>query len=79
MCHNNHTLQSKFYGCLFSNIDVICLLSRFNQCYGVLGVLDRLHGTDLVFKQTKAYDRHILLLNFTPLTQSIPELTKKSE
>lgn len=52
---------------------------KFNQCYGVLGVLDRLHGTDLVFKQTKAYDRHILLLNFTPLTQSIPELTKKSE
>ncbi|XP_063303915.1 fatty acid hydroxylase domain-containing protein 2-like [Pelobates fuscus] len=52
---------------------------KFNQCYGVLGVLDRLHGTDLVFKQTKAYDRHILLLNLTPLNQSIPETTKKSQ
>ncbi|XP_063784435.1 fatty acid hydroxylase domain-containing protein 2 [Pseudophryne corroboree] len=52
---------------------------KFNQCYGVLGVFDRLHGTDLVFKQSKASERHILLLNFTPLTQSIPESTKKSE
>ncbi|XP_053318941.1 fatty acid hydroxylase domain-containing protein 2 [Spea bombifrons] len=51
---------------------------KFNQCYGVLGVLDRLHGTDLIFKQTKAYERHILLLGFTPLNQSIPETTKKS-
>ncbi|KAM4747002.1 fatty acid hydroxylase domain-containing protein 2 isoform 2-T2 [Rhinophrynus dorsalis] len=52
---------------------------KFNQCYGVLGVLDRLHGTDLIFKQTKAYDRHVLLLSLTPLSQSIPEITKKSQ
>ncbi|KAM8973312.1 fatty acid hydroxylase domain-containing protein 2 [Pelodytes ibericus] len=52
---------------------------KFNQCYGVLGVLDRLHGTDLVFKQTKAYERHILLLGLTPLHQSMPETTRKSQ
>ncbi|KAG8438915.1 hypothetical protein GDO86_005197 [Hymenochirus boettgeri] len=52
---------------------------KFNQCYGVLGVLDHLHGTDLVFKQTKAFERHILLMNLTPLSQSIPENTKKSK
>ncbi|KAM4678113.1 fatty acid hydroxylase domain-containing protein 2 [Discoglossus pictus] len=52
---------------------------KFNQCYGVLGVLDRLHGTDLVFKQTKAYERHVLLLGLTPLTQTIPEPTKKAQ
>ncbi|KAM9313191.1 fatty acid hydroxylase domain-containing protein 2 [Gastrophryne carolinensis] len=46
---------------------------KFNQCYGVLGVLDHLHGTDLIFKQTKSYDRHVLLMGFTPLSQSIPE------
>ncbi|XP_069825089.1 fatty acid hydroxylase domain-containing protein 2 [Dendropsophus ebraccatus] len=52
---------------------------KFNQCYGVLGVFDRLHGTDQIFKQTKAYERHVLLLNLTPLSQSIPEPPKKTE
>lgn len=55
------------------------LSSRFNQCYGVLGVLDHLHGTDTMFKQTKAYERHILLLGFTPLSESIPDSPKKME
>ncbi|XP_047412122.1 fatty acid hydroxylase domain-containing protein 2 [Sciurus carolinensis] len=52
---------------------------KFNQCYGVLGVLDHLHGTDTIFKQTKAYERHILLLGFTPLSESIPDSPKKME
>uniref|UniRef100_F7C783 Fatty acid hydroxylase domain containing 2 n=1 Tax=Ornithorhynchus anatinus TaxID=9258 RepID=F7C783_ORNAN len=52
---------------------------KFNQCYGVLGVLDHLHGTDAAFKQTKAYERHVLLLNFTPLSESIPDSPKKKE
>uniref|UniRef100_G3T2W7 Fatty acid hydroxylase domain containing 2 n=1 Tax=Loxodonta africana TaxID=9785 RepID=G3T2W7_LOXAF len=52
---------------------------KFTQCYGVLGVLDHLHGTDTVFKQTKAYERHILLLGFTPLSESIPDSPKKME
>ncbi|XP_015103933.1 fatty acid hydroxylase domain-containing protein 2 isoform X1 [Vicugna pacos] len=49
---------------------------KFNQCYGVLGVLDQLHGTDAVFKQTRAYERHTILLGFTPLSQSIPDSPK---
>ncbi|XP_005672659.1 fatty acid hydroxylase domain-containing protein 2 isoform X2 [Sus scrofa] len=52
---------------------------KFNQCYGVLGVLDHLHGTDTVFKQTKAYERHTILLGFTPLSESIPDPPKKME
>ncbi|XP_028839182.1 fatty acid hydroxylase domain-containing protein 2 [Denticeps clupeoides] len=52
---------------------------KFNQCYGVLGVLDRLHGTDEKFRETKAYERHTLLLSMTPLTQSIPDEPKKSQ
>nr|KAF6446710.1 fatty acid hydroxylase domain containing 2 [Rousettus aegyptiacus] len=52
---------------------------KFNQCYGVLGVLDHLHGTDTIFKQTKAYERHILLLGFTPLSESIPDTPKKMQ
>lgn len=56
-----------------------CLAARFNQCYGVLGVLDRLHGTDTLFKQTKAYERHCVLLSLTPLTESIPDSPKKAK
>ncbi|XP_044520412.1 fatty acid hydroxylase domain-containing protein 2 isoform X1 [Gracilinanus agilis] len=52
---------------------------KFNQCYGVLGVLDHLHGTDTTFKQTKAYERHVLLLSLTPLSESIPDPPKKIE
>lgn len=52
-------------------------LCRFNQNFGVLGVLDRLHGTDANFKKTKAFERHTLLLSLTPLTESIPDPPKK--
>ena len=26
---------------------------KFNQCYGVLGILDYLHGTDIQFRESK--------------------------
>ncbi|KAM9373599.1 fatty acid hydroxylase domain-containing protein 2 [Phaethornis superciliosus] len=52
---------------------------KFNQCYGVLGVLDYLHGTDKVFRQTKAFQRHRVLLSLTPLSKSIPEAPKRAE
>lgn len=45
----------------------------------MLGVLDHLHGTDLMFKQSKAYERHVILLGFTPLSESIPDPPKKLE
>uniref|UniRef100_A0A3B3YMD0 Fatty acid hydroxylase domain-containing protein n=1 Tax=Poecilia mexicana TaxID=48701 RepID=A0A3B3YMD0_9TELE len=51
----------------------------FNQCFGVFGVLDRLHGTDSRFRQTKQYERHTLLTSLTPLTHSIPENHKKGQ
>ncbi|XP_054612146.1 fatty acid hydroxylase domain-containing protein 2 [Dunckerocampus dactyliophorus] len=52
---------------------------RFNQCFGVFGVLDRLHGTDAKFRQTKQYERHTLLTNLIPLTESIPDTPKKGQ
>ncbi|NXV75232.1 FXDC2 protein, partial [Atlantisia rogersi] len=52
---------------------------KFNQCYGVLGVLDYLHGTDRVFRKSKAYERHRVLLSFTPLSESIPEAPRRAE
>ncbi|KAI0233329.1 Fatty acid hydroxylase domain-containing protein 2 [Lamellibrachia satsuma] len=47
--------------------------SQFVNNYGVLGVMDRLHGTDNLFHASKAYQRHILLLNLTPLSQQLPD------
>nr|XP_022321750.1 fatty acid hydroxylase domain-containing protein 2-like isoform X1 [Crassostrea virginica] len=49
----------------------------FVNNFGVLGILDRLHGTDLNFRASKAYQRHILLLGLTPLSQQIPESPSK--
>eukprot|EP00058_Branchiostoma_floridae_P020432 XP_002605922.1 hypothetical protein BRAFLDRAFT_87404 [Branchiostoma floridae] len=53
--------------------------AKFNQCYGVMGVLDRLHGTDEQFRRNKAYQRHITLLGLTPLSWSIPDKPKVSK
>lgn len=50
---------------------------KFNNCFGVLGVLDRLHGTDLQFRASKQYQRHVMLLNSVPLNQQIPDSPKK--
>ncbi|XP_066271951.1 fatty acid hydroxylase domain-containing protein 2-like isoform X2 [Branchiostoma lanceolatum] len=50
--------------------------AKFNQCYGVMGVLDRLHGTDEQFRGNKAYERHIMLLGLTPLSWSVPDKPK---
>lgn len=46
---------------------------KFNNCFGVLGVLDRLHGTDTNFRSTRAYARHIMMLSFIPAREVFPE------
>ena len=46
---------------------------KFNQCYGVLGILDYLHGTDTLFRSNKAYQRHIMLLSSTPVRETFPD------
>ncbi|KAL8621065.1 hypothetical protein ACOMHN_040590 [Nucella lapillus] len=52
---------------------------KFNQNFGVLGVLDRLHGTDNQFRASKAYQRHFLLLGFIPMSQQFPDQPSKSK
>ncbi|CAD7090538.1 unnamed protein product [Hermetia illucens] len=51
---------------------------KFNYCFGVLGVLDRLHGTDSMFRSTKAYTRHIMMLSFVPPREAFPDPQKKT-
>ncbi|KAI4462903.1 sterol desaturase [Holotrichia oblita] len=46
---------------------------KFNQCFGVLGLLDRIHGTDTNFRSTRAYTRHIMMLSFIPPREAFPD------
>lgn len=52
---------------------------RFVNNFGVLGVLDRLHGTDNLFRQSKQYQRHVLLLGPTPVKTLYPDDSKLVE
>ena len=58
---------------------VFFVFVRFNQIFGTLGILDRLHGTDELFRQSRGYERHFLLLGLTPAKELIPEPPKKGE
>jgi len=41
---------------------------RFTNNFGVLGILDYLHG-DEAFRKTAAYRRHRIMFSFTPANQ----------
>ena len=47
--------------------------------YGVLGILDRVHGTDNLFRETKSYERHFLSTSLTPVRLLIPDSPKTKE
>jgi len=40
-------------------------------------VLDRLHGTDSLFRASRAYQRHVMLLGFVPLSVQFPDDAKQ--
>ncbi|XP_039265962.2 fatty acid hydroxylase domain-containing protein 2-like [Styela clava] len=46
---------------------------KFNEMYGVLGILDRLHNTDAKFRSIKQYERHQTYFSLTPISTLIPD------
>ncbi len=42
----------------------------------MIGVLDRFHGTDDMFRKSKAYERHVMLLSLVPLKELYPDEEK---
>ncbi|KFB52169.1 AGAP000092-PA-like protein [Anopheles sinensis] len=46
---------------------------KFNQCFGVLGVLDWLHGTSDNFHQSKQAKRDYILTTLEPVRQTHPD------
>ncbi|KAF5280502.1 hypothetical protein FQA39_LY18047 [Lamprigera yunnana] len=49
---------------------------KFTQNYGVLGILDRLHGTDLQFRASPEYNRHVYTYNFVAPREMYPDNIK---
>ncbi|XP_077557880.1 fatty acid hydroxylase domain-containing protein 2-like [Haemaphysalis longicornis] len=45
----------------------------FRGNYGILGILDWLHGTDGAFKKSEAYRRHRVLLSLRPIHELYPD------
>ena len=41
--------------------------------------MDRLHGTDALFRKSKAYERHIVMLNLVPIKEIIPDDDKLAQ
>ncbi|CRK91231.1 CLUMA_CG004912, isoform A [Clunio marinus] len=48
---------------------------KFNTNYGMLGFLDRIHGTDVLFRNSPQGRRHIMMLSFTPAHEQFPSKT----
>lgn len=46
---------------------------KFTQCFGVLGVLDWLHGTNSLFMSSKQSERDYILTKFSPVRETHPD------
>ncbi|XP_065342993.1 fatty acid hydroxylase domain-containing protein 2-like [Cloeon dipterum] len=46
---------------------------RINQCFGVIGLLDWLHGTDIIFRRSTAFKRHVVLTGITSTRELYPD------
>lgn len=46
---------------------------RFHENYGILGILDWLHGTDVSFRRSEAFQRHRVLLSLKPISALYPD------
>ncbi|KAG5683643.1 hypothetical protein PVAND_012914 [Polypedilum vanderplanki] len=51
---------------------------KFNYNFGMLGLLDRVHGTDSLFRMSPQGQRHLMLLSFIPAHEQFPDKPKKS-
>eukprot|EP00118_Oscarella_pearsei_P016736 m.161921 g.161921 ORF g.161921 m.161921 type:complete len:252 (+) comp38825_c0_seq2:601-1356(+) len=58
---------------LFSNESHDFHHAKFNQNFGVLGILDRLHGTDGAFRESKSFDRHFMIFGLSSAKELVPD------
>lgn len=67
-----------WYQALLQKDGYLKIFFRFNCNYGMLGLLDRLHGTDTLFRNSPQGQRHLMLLSFIPAHEQFPNEVKKS-
>nr|XP_006815597.1 PREDICTED: fatty acid hydroxylase domain-containing protein 2-like [Saccoglossus kowalevskii] len=60
-------------GCLIFAEVTFYYSHRFIANYGSTGILDRLHGTDAMFRDSIAFKRHKILLGTTPMSKTYPD------
>lgn len=46
---------------------------KFTECYGFLGILDYLHGTDRTFRASANFKRHTVSMSLEPLRTQYPD------
>ncbi|KHJ91617.1 hypothetical protein OESDEN_08514 [Oesophagostomum dentatum] len=51
----------------------------FNECFGVIGVLDHIHGTAETFENSAYYKRHRTYFSFKPIRELYPEQTENAQ
>lgn len=51
----------------------LALLIRFTECYGKIGLLDRLHNTDALFRTTIYHARHRVLFSLKSARERFPD------
>jgi methylsterol monooxygenase len=57
----------------FFKVVQFVVFNRFNQCYGVIGVLDSIHGTDVAFRKSKSHNRHVFMLTLKSAREAFPD------
>ncbi|KAF2889500.1 hypothetical protein ILUMI_16673, partial [Ignelater luminosus] len=50
-----------------------------NQNYGLLGILDRLYGTDKKFREAVQHKRHVTLLSLDSAREMFPDPSPKHQ
>lgn len=50
----------------------------FNECFGVLGILDYLHGTAVNFRSSVHFKRHVTYFRTKPIKELYPDEEEKS-
>ncbi|KAK6046696.1 hypothetical protein COOONC_15800 [Cooperia oncophora] len=57
----------------FGSVPLPHEIHRFNECFGVLGVLDYIHDTAKTFRSSVYFKRHITYFSLQPIKEIYPD------
>lgn len=53
------------------------ILHRFTNNYGILGLLDWLHGTDFIYRKSVQFKRDYIIMDLVPAIDKYPDEKNK--